>query len=200
MECAETQVRRGWEEEKINEMQFESRGFAPRSIATERNRKEKRTGKDGNVSRDQSRYYDGAAREMSSPFAQEIRTKESILSSLSRNDPIQPLDFTLRSRYETISISFAKGPSGTEDFFDISRGFGILYGPLYLAPLVLFLVAFSFPFHASPDAYRSNRVARNWRACCSITRTFAVRTDRPKSANIQIVLLLPYFTSFMFPI
>jgi len=75
---------------------------------------------------------------MSGPFAQEVRTKESILSSLSRNDPIQPLDFTLRSRYETISISFAKGPSGTEDFFDISRGFGILYGPLYLTPLALF--------------------------------------------------------------
>lgn len=74
------------------------------------------------------------AREMSSSFAQEVRTKESILSSLSRNDPIQPLDFTLRSRYETISISFAKGPPSANDFFDIFRGFGILYGPLYLAP------------------------------------------------------------------
>lgn len=110
-----------------------------RSIATERNRKEEtgREVEDGNVSRDQSRYYDGAAREMSSPFAQEVRTKGSILSSLSRNDPIQPLDFTLRSRYETISISFAEGPSGTEDFFDISRRFGILYGPLYLNPSAL---------------------------------------------------------------
>ena len=105
-------------------------------------------------------------RKMSSPFIQEVRTKESILSSLSRNDPIQPLDFTLRSRYETISISFAKGPSGTEDFFDISRGFGILYGPLYLTPLALFLPPpalflsfFLLLFHASPDAYRSNRVA-----------------------------------------
>lgn len=72
---------------------------------------------------------------MSGPFAQEVRTKGSILSSLSRNDPIQPLDFTLRSRYETISISFAEGPSATEDFLDISRRFGILYGPLYLSPL-----------------------------------------------------------------
>lgn len=50
--------------EKINEMQFEPGGFAPRSIATERNRKEKRE-EDGNVSRDQSRYYDGARDEQS---------------------------------------------------------------------------------------------------------------------------------------
>jgi len=83
---------------------------------------------------------------MNSPFAQEVRTKESILSSLSHNDPIQPLDFTLRSRYKTISISLAKGPTGTENFFDISRGFGILYGPFYLAPLALLLLSFSFPF------------------------------------------------------
>jgi len=160
MKCAETQVYDdGERKEKINEMQFEPRGFAPRSIATERNRKEERDEEDGNVSRDQSRYY--GARDEQHPFAQEVRTKESILSSLSHNDPIQPLDFTLRSRYKTISISLAKGPTGTEDFFDISRGFGTLYGPLYLAPLALLLLSFSFPFHASPDAYRSNRVARN---------------------------------------
>jgi len=43
MKCAETQVYDdGEKKEKINEMQFESRGFAPRSIATERNRKEER--------------------------------------------------------------------------------------------------------------------------------------------------------------
>lgn len=132
---------------------------------------------------------------MSSLFAQEVRTKESILSSLSRNDPIQPLDFTLRSRYETISISFAKGPSGAEDFFDISPGFGILYGPLYLA---LLPPSSSLPcssltlFHASSDAYRSNRVARNWRACCSITRTSAYERIAviPKSANIQIGIII----------
>lgn len=144
---------------------------------------------------------------MSSPFAQEVRTKESILSSLSRNDPIQPLDFTLRSRYETISISFARGPSGTEDFFDISRGFGILYGPLYLAPLVLLLLllfllllkSFSFLFHASPDAYRSNRVARNWRACCSITRTFAYGRIAERVPISRWYYYCPSFTSFMFP-
>lgn len=142
---------------------------------------------------------------MSSPFAQEVRTKESILSSLSRNDPIQPLDFTLRSRYETISISFAKGPSGTEDFFDISRGFGILYGPLYLAPLILLLLLHpSWPslslFHASPDAYRSNRVARNWRACCSITRTFAYERIAQRVPISRSYYYCPSFTSFMFPI
>ena len=134
---------------------------------------------------------------MSSPFIQEVRTKESILSSLSRNDPIQPLDFTLRSRYETISISFAKGPSGTEDFFDISRGFGILYGPLYLTPLALFLPpllfsclsSFSF-FTPRPTHIAPIESQWNWCACCSITRTFAYKMNRPKSANIQIVLLL----------
>jgi len=83
---------------------------------------------------------------MNSPFAQEVRTKESILSSLSHNDPIQPLDFTLRSRYKTISISLAKGPTGTEDFFDISREFGILHGPFYLAPFSSPALVLLFPF------------------------------------------------------
>lgn len=158
---------------------------------------------DGNVSRDQSRYYDGAAREMSSPFAQEVRTKGSILSSLSRNDPIQPLDFTLRSRYETISISFAEGPSGTEDFFDISRRFGILYGPLYLNPSALpprppRPLPLSFPFHASLDAYRSNRVARNWRACCSITRTLAYERIAQRVPISRSYYYCPSFTSVVF--
>lgn len=133
---------------------------------------------------------------MSSPFAQEVRTKGSILSSLSRNDPIQPLDFTLRSRYETISISFAEGPSGTEDFFDISRRFGILYGPLYLNPSRLSLLSPS----SSPALLPFSRLARRISLQSSraeLARLLLdnadarVRTDRPKGANIQIVLLLP---------
>lgn len=132
---------------------------------------------------------------MSSPFAQEVRTKGSILSSLSRNDPIQPLDFTLRSRYETISISFAEGPSGTEDFFDISRRFGILYGPLYLNPSALPPLPLS-----SPALLPFSRLARRislQSSSAELARLLLdnadarVRTDRPKGANIQIVLLLP---------
>lgn len=44
------------------------------------------------------------------------RSPLSITLSLSRNGPVRPLDFTLRSRYKTISISFAKGLPGAEDF------------------------------------------------------------------------------------
>jgi len=136
---------------------------------------------------------------MSSPFIQEVRTKESILSSLSRNDPIQPLDFTLRSRYETISISFAKGPSGTEDFFDISRGFGILYGPLYLTPLALFLPPpalflsfFLLLFHASPDAYRSNRVAVELVRLLLDNTDIRVQNESPKECQYpdRIIIVL----------
>lgn len=51
---------------KINEMQFEPRGIAPRSIEVPKE-VEKRNGerRNGSVSRDQSRYYDGARDEQS---------------------------------------------------------------------------------------------------------------------------------------
>lgn len=140
---------------------------------------------------------------MSSPFAQEVRTKGSILSSLSRNDPIQPLDFTLRSRYETISISFAEGPSGTEDFFDISRRFGILYGPLYLNPSALHphpLVLSRSPSLFTP---RSTHIAPiesrgTGGACCSITRTLAYERIAQRVPISRSYYYCPSFTSVVF--
>lgn len=189
MKCAETRVRRGGrggEAEKINEMQFEPRAaFAPaidRTPAAERSRKGERGTRERERERTETFHATNhditAARERRAVLSHKRPgTKESILSSLSRNDPIQPLDFTLRSRYETISISFAKGPSGTEDFLDISRRFG--HSPRTtlsrLSPSAPHLLLFfSFPFsRLARRISRSNRVARNWRACCPITRTFA---------------------------
>lgn len=125
----------------------------------------------GRVKADSTWYYDARDEQ----FAQRDRSFPLYLVTILSE---RALDFTLRSRYKTISISFAKGPLGTEDFLDIFPGFGILYGPLYLAPSPpsLFL-SFLYPFRASPDAYRSDRVA-DWR-CLLLDNTFAYERTSP---------------------
>lgn len=86
-------------------------------------------------------------------------TKEppfSIARSLSRNGP---LDFTLRSRYKTISIPFRQRFRRRRDFRPIfPPGSGVLRGPLYLGHSGLRCPFHPFhPFHASVNAHRSNR-------------------------------------------
>jgi len=130
--------------ERINGMQFEP----PVPVAIDSHRERN---KDAEERRGTGTFHvtnrDITPRKMSSPPASGSRTKEhlSITLSLSRNGPARPLDFTLRSRYETISISFAKGPPSVQDFlrYFLHAGFAALYGPLYLALL---------PSRASPPS------------------------------------------------
>lgn len=208
MKRDETQLRR--QRGEINEMQFSSPppALAPRSIAPSKENwkgEKKKRERDEKVrctarrtfhmtNRDITRR--GGRRTVLSSRAK-LRTKGSILFSLSRNGPIRPLDFTLRSRYKTISISFAKGPPSPPSparslpkiSSDISPGFGILHGPLYLA-----LLWPSAPF--SPRSRLARRISlQSSRA--NLARLLLDNTGvLAYSANIQdriiITSVLPY--------
>lgn len=111
---------------------------------------------------------------MSNPF----RTKGSIFSSLSRNDPIRESTWFHSKKPLQNYFNFFRQRSslGTEDFLDIFPGFGILYGPLYLTPSP----SSSFPIFRTLFTPRPTHIApieSRGLACLLLDNTFDSRTS-----------------------
>jgi len=126
-------------------MQFPTARFrAPRSIApSKENWKKKKKGEKARYGAETFHMTNRditPRRKMNSPpvFARKLRTKGSILFSLSRNGPIRPTWFHSKKPLQNYFNFFRQRsllPGAPKISSDISPGFGILHGPLYLTLL-----------------------------------------------------------------
>lgn len=109
------------------------------------------------------------------PFAQRDRSFPLYLVTILSE---RALDFTLRSRYKTISISFAKGPllaPKISSIFSPDSAFSTDHFISPPPPLPPFPSSVPFSRLARRISLQSSRA--DWHACCSITRSIRVRAD-----------------------